>query len=81
MKLSEKLTQIRDAFSAKVPSEIKAVMHAATQALEQSGLADRAIGVGDSAPDFTLAGPSGDVSLSALRARGPVVLTWFRGTW
>ena len=45
-------------------------------------LAGQAVQVGQTAPDFTL--PDADhrsVSLSALRARGPVVLSFYRGRW
>lgn len=42
----------------------------------------KALKVGDKAPDFTLSNINGkNVSLSALLAKGPVVLTWYRGGW
>jgi peroxiredoxin len=45
-------------------------------------LARLARGVGDIAPDFTLPDQFGrDVSLAEHLARGPVVLTFFRGGW
>lgn len=45
-------------------------------------VAERALQVGDPAPDFTLPDQSGrPVSLSATLARGPVVLIFFRGGW
>jgi peroxiredoxin len=41
-----------------------------------------ALGVGDRAPDFELRNALGDeVRLSELLARGPVVLTFYRGAW
>ena len=47
------------------------------------------LGVGDSAPEFTLAAANdtpvakvrGTVSLAQLVARGPVILEFLRGTW
>lgn len=41
-----------------------------------------ALGIGDAAPDFVLpqAG-GGEVSLQALRAKGPVALIFYRGHW
>ena len=40
------------------------------------------LSVGDRAPDFTLPAVDGtDVQLSELLARGPVVLTFYRGAW
>jgi cytochrome oxidase Cu insertion factor (SCO1/SenC/PrrC family) len=39
-------------------------------------------GVGDAAPDFTLEDQRGrKVTLSEARARGPVVLVFYRGYW
>ena len=44
--------------------------------------AGRALGVGDRAPDFALPGVDGETTrLSSLLARGPVVLTFYRGAW
>lgn len=44
--------------------------------------ANRALGVGDRAPDFALPGVDGEiVRLGDLLARGPVVLTFYRGAW
>ncbi|GHC51159.1 peroxiredoxin-like family protein [Roseibacillus persicicus] len=42
----------------------------------------KAIGVGDTAPDFELPNANGEpVSLSKLLAEGPVVVTFYRGDW
>ena len=50
--------------------------------LKASRLAERAVAEGREAPDFRLeSSAGGEVSLSELRARGPVVLTFFRGHW
>ncbi|MEL6616132.1 MAG: peroxiredoxin-like family protein [Bacteroidota bacterium] len=44
--------------------------------------ANRALAVGETAPDFALPTASGEsVRLSDLTARGPVVLTFYRGAW
>jgi peroxiredoxin len=46
------------------------------------GTIDAALQVGQSAPDFTLPDAFGHpVSLSALLARGPVVISFYRGEW
>lgn len=82
MSLEEQLATIRDAAAKQVPAKSLAVMHRATDQLQQSGLADRALGVGDQLPDFTLSNQDGnDVRASDLLARGPLVLTFFRGAW
>ena len=65
----------------EAPAEVVATMHAHTEHLVASGQAQRAVGVGCTAPEFSLLGRSGSVSLSGLRSKGPVAMTWFRGTW
>ena len=52
------------------------------EAVAESGIVDKAIKVGDKAPDFTLKNASGKkVTLGTLLKDGPVVLTWYRGGW
>ncbi len=47
-----------------------------------AGTIDAAVKVGQLAPDFTLPDAFGNpVSLRALRARGPVVISFYRGEW
>jgi len=54
----------------------------AADALEASGISSRALGVGDTAPDFELPDPSGRlVRLRDLRAGGPVIVSFYRGQW
>jgi peroxiredoxin len=70
-----------DAMNAQIPSaigdRISAGADSITSANDAPGLA-----VGDQAPDFTLNDAIGNaVSLSELRSRGPVVLTFYRGEW
>ena len=50
--------------------------------LVRSGVADKCLKVGETAPDFTLPDAYGRaIALSALLAHGPVVLTFYRGDW
>ena len=82
MTLQAKLDAIREDFETnKAPAEVVTIFHAHKDHLIASGQAQRAIGVGQTAPEFNLPGRNGNVSLSQLRSTGPVVLTWFRGTW
>jgi hypothetical protein len=82
MSLEEQLATIRDGAAKQIPAQSLAVMHRATDQLQQSGLADRALGVGDQLPAFTLSNQDGsDVQASDLLTRGPLVLTFFRGVW
>ena len=81
-KLEDRLHRIREGAKDRIPEAARQLMHDATEALEASGQAEHAIGVGDAAPGFQLADPSGAVhNLDDLRSSGPVVLTFFRGHW
>jgi peroxiredoxin len=54
----------------------------AAAALEASGISSRALGVGETAPDFELPDPSGRmVRLRELLADGPVIVSFYRGQW
>ena len=80
------LTKQLDAFMAgfmeRVDPATAATLRASSMALEQAGVVERALKIGDHAPDFTLPDQAGkSVSLQDLLARGPVVLTFFRGGW
>jgi len=82
MKLQEKLDQYKKSFLDKAPPDVVAVMQRATRDLAGSGLVEKAVKVGDCAPDFTLENTAGEkVGLSGLLLKGPVVLTFYRGKW
>ena len=80
--LQERLDTIRAGFADRAPAEAREVVHRTTQELIDSGLADQATGEGDAAPAFELPDSRGELVRSAdLLARGPLVLTFFRGDW
>ena len=80
--LEERLKVIREGAVKRIAEEHRERMHRATAELETSGAAQRALGVGDEAPEFSLADTSGDrVSSAAVLERGPLVVTFFRGHW
>lgn len=82
MSLEEKLAAIREIAKTRMPPEVRAVMHKGTEDLRASGIMSRVAKVGGTAPDFTLPNAASQpVSLAALRARGPVVLSFYRGRW
>jgi peroxiredoxin len=57
-------------------------MERSTEDLRASGIMQRVVRVGQAAPDFMLPNAAGvPVSLADLRARGPVVLSFYRGRW
>lgn len=83
MTLQDKLDAFKAKFESEMaPPEVVAVMHRVTDELIASGQAGRALQAGDRAPVFTLPDPDGKlVSSQDLLARGPIVLTFYRGAW
>ena len=87
MSLQARLDAFKADFEAgkppyNVPPSVIETMHRATAELIASGAADRALKVGDKAPDFTLDDPDGaPVSSSDLLAQGPLVVSFYRGVW
>jgi hypothetical protein len=82
MSLEDTLRQIREASAKRIPPERAAIMHRATEELRASGIMDRVIKVGDALPPFALPNAYGQEVRSAdLVAKGPLVLTFFRGAW
>ena len=82
MTLAEKLDAMREASKARVPPETRAIMQRSLDDLRASGIMSRVARVGQAAPDFTLPNAIAEpVSLAALLARGPVVLSFYRGRW
>jgi hypothetical protein len=80
--LRDTLDRIRDGAKSRIPAEARAVMERSIEDLRASGIMQRIVRVGQPAPDFTLPNAAGaPVSLTGLRARGPVVLSFYRGRW
>ena len=83
MSLQAKLDTFKADFDGnKAPPEVVAVMHRATAALAASGQAERAKKQGDVAPAFVLPDADGaSVDSAALLAKGPLIVTFYRGIW
>jgi hypothetical protein len=82
MSLEEKLAATRAASAGRIPPDRQAIMHRATEDLRRSGIMDRIVKVGQPAPAFELANHDGSlVSSVAALAKGPMVLSFFRGAW
>ncbi len=87
MTLQDRLDAFKAAFEAgkppyNAPQAVIATMRRATAELIASGQAERAKKAGDIAPSFTLGDPDGrKVGSAALLARGPLVVTFYRGVW
>jgi hypothetical protein len=82
MTLEARLATMREQSKARVPSETRAVLMRSIDDLRASGIMQRVAKVGSPAPEFTLPNAAGQpVSLGDLRARGSVVLSFYRGRW
>lgn len=82
MTLQAKLDAMREASRTRIPPEARAIMERSIEEVRISGIMNRLTRVGHPAPDFTLPDAAGrSVSLAELRARGPVVLSFYRGRW
>ena len=82
MTLTEQLHAIEEKSKERIPAEARQIMERAIDDQRKSGALDRVVKVGQRAPDFTLPNTSGkSVALADLLARGPVVLSFFRGRW
>ena len=83
MSLQDKLDAFRAEFETKkAPPEVVAVFHKSTAELIATGQATRALKAGDRAPAFRLPESEGATVASAeLLAKGPLVVTFYRGAW
>ena len=80
--LQGKLDTLSAAFDAAVPSALSEALHRGTKELIASGAQNRALKAGDIAPEFNLPDADGNpISSKALLAKGPLVLTFYRGAW
>lgn len=82
MTLQESLDKIKTRLESSLPQEAVKIMHQATRDLEDSGIGNSILKVGDIAPEFNLKNQDGDlVSSVELLKKGPLVITFYRGIW
>ena len=87
MSLQEKLDEFKAKFESGGPPfhatpDVVATMHRATDEIRASGILDRVLKIGDSAPDFSLPNAEGEtVTSQGLLAGGNLVVTFYRGVW
>lgn len=82
MSLKDDLAALKARLESNRPPEVVKTMHRAVDELRQSGAANRILKVGDRAPAFVL--PNAEESLvdsQRLLARGPLIVTFYRGRW
>ena len=82
MPLKAELKALQTRLESGRPADVVATMHRAVEELRASGAVDRILKVGDTAPDFVLPNATEQpIDSHALRARGPLVVTFYRGRW
>jgi peroxiredoxin len=82
MSLKEKLDKLKESYKTILTPDAMEIVNRATEDLKNSGIMDHTVKVGDKAPDFKLKNTENqDVNLSTLLAKGPVVLTFYRGKY
>jgi len=82
MSLKTDIESMQREMLASIPEEVLGSMLSATEAVVNSGLAERARGVGNRAPSFALESSSGEVvALKKLLENGPVIINFYRGSW
>lgn len=80
--LAQTLAATRASIVAKLPPEVMTAVERQIVELRASGIADRVRGVGETMPAFELVNQHGNtVSSAPLLARGPLVVTFYRGKW
>ncbi|CAN7529166.1 peroxiredoxin-like family protein [Paenibacillus sp. LjRoot153] len=81
MSLKEQLEQAKSGFIARVPVEAQTQIFRHIAEQQQTGNV-YGLKVGDTAPNFVLTNPLGEqITLYDELVRGPVILTFYRGSW
>ena len=82
MPLKAELKALQTRLESNRPPDVIATMHRAVEELRSSGAASKALKVGDTAPHFVLPNAAEQpVDSRALLAKGPLVVTFYRGRW
>lgn len=80
--LADRIASFHQQLAAQAPAAVLETLGREIAGIIASKASAAAPRVGDTAPDFTLPDArGGEVSLARLRARGPVVVTFYRGQW
>lgn len=82
MSLQSEIDAVVSNFMAGAPAGVRQSLYACIDRLIKSGIAHKALNVGDKAPNFTLPNAYGSqVTLCDRLHDGPVVLVFYRGGW
>lgn len=79
--LLKEINSYKEVFKKKAPEEKQKLMAQATKELGELGIA-QGLNIGDQVPDFKLPDATGKVvSITEELAKGPVILSFYRGGW
>jgi peroxiredoxin len=82
MSLKEQLAEYRADWRKRVPADRQAIMERHIEQLRTGVIARTMLKVGNRAPEFMLRNAKGEiVEIGALRKKGPVIVTFYRGGW
>jgi hypothetical protein len=82
MTLKEKLSAMKQESIATKPPELIGPLLQETEKLIKSGIADKAVKVGETLPGLTLPDVQGNlVNSKALLEKGPLAISFYRGVW
>ncbi len=80
--LQEQLNAIKAKGAAKMTPEVSAAIKKGFEELQRSALLEKALKVGESAPEFVLPNGEGKMIYSkTLWHQGPLVILFYRGKW
>jgi hypothetical protein len=80
--LQDQIREFQQQMLPKIPKEILDTFAQTTAELVKTGIAERALHEGAKAPEFTLPNARGQqVKFSDVLAKGPAVVTFYRGGW
>jgi len=82
MKLRDEINDLLKKVIQSLPAETAAIMASAMKKLQESGITDHACRKGDRLRAFELPNAHGEtVSSSSLLKQGPLVISFYRGSW
>ena len=82
MGLTEQLNDLKQQLGQEVPREILEEIGQFVQGLARSGIEKTSCQAGDKAPPFILPNVAGQmVSSEDILSKGPMVLSFYRGSW
>ena len=80
--LKQQIAAFQKEMLPQIPKDVVEVLMRTTEDQVKSGIADKALKVGDKAPDFTLPNARREsVSLADILAKGPAVVAFYRDAW